>query len=206
MRSLTRWWIVPAATALVLAGACTSNTLDDADSANVVLQVENLENPVVTGNVQLGVCANSGAQCLDTDDCDPNDPADDCVIDPSGTECQISEWNATLANEPKTALAVDSPFSDIVLQDVTLEYTWHNGFVMSGGNSRVIPLSGTIQPNTTQQVGFLPISAEDLTDLRAAFPAQERSANVQMTFRGRVEDGEAVTVTAGGQLFVEACN
>jgi hypothetical protein len=203
MRSLNRLWIVPAACALVLAVACTGSSLDDGDSANVVMQVQNLNDPPVTGSVQVGSCVLSGLPCVSDDDCADND---DCFIDPTGTECQVVNWNATLLNKPKSELAGESPFNDIVLQDVTLEYDWLNGFQMSGGDTRVIPISGTIDPNGTQQVTFLPISAEDLDDLRNAFPAQERSANVTMTFRGRVEDGEKVTVSAGGQLFVEACN
>lgn len=203
MRRSNLCWISLLGFALLVVPACTDSNLDNGDSANVVLQMLDLQDPVVKGQTQIGTCTVSGAQCLDSSQCDALDPTDVCFIDPTAATCIITEWSATLANAPKSALATESPFSDIALTDVTVSYEWLNGFVM---DPFTVALSGSIEPSATRIVKFFPMSSEDLAALRAAFPLVARSANVTLRFRGKVENGDDVERTAGAQLFVEACN
>ncbi len=187
------------ALAALAAAGCTGNDVDDGDSADILLQILSLDNPAITEGGGAGACSVTGAPCLDSGDCDPADPTDVCVF---ADACVITEWSATLANEAKSELSGGSPFNDVFMEGVTIEYAWANGFAMA---PLTVPLASTIVAGSTGQAQFFPITGEDLAALRAAFPAQSRSANVTVTFRGRIAGGEVATVSAGSQLFVEAC-
>jgi len=89
-----KWNVVFAAVVLIAAG-CTGNSLDDGDSADVVLEVYNIPQvpPVTT--------ALNGAICTFT----------------------VTNMTVSLQNRPKNEL-VTSPFGDVVMQSVTLSYNW----------------------------------------------------------------------------------
>ncbi len=203
MRRPNLWWIL-LGIAVLAAPGCSDSDIDEGDSANVLLQILEIDNPPVQGSVQVGSCSVTSAPCLDSADCDPNDPTDICVIGPTTAECVITEWSATLQNKPKTDLAIETPFNDIVLQDVTISYTWENGFVM---DAVTVPLGITIPANTSKVVTFFPLTADDLAALQDSLPTPiPLSATLTMTFRGQLEDGVDLSRTAGTQLLVEACN
>jgi hypothetical protein len=202
MRVCNRWSAFVAILALCALPGCTNNDLDDGDSANAIMEVAQLSAPKVSGNVTTGTCTNSNLTCLSDANCDPNDPQDTCFIDPAGAECEIVDWTATLRNAPKTPLNA-APYADMIVQSVTVSYNWFNGFVSP---PRTFSLGGTIEPGSTLAVQFKPLTAEDLEDLRAFAPSQERSANVTLVFRGVLVDGDPVSATAGQLLLVEACN
>jgi hypothetical protein len=188
-----------------LAVGCTSNSVDDGDSANVLLEVVDVQNPPITGSVETGSCTVSGNVCLTIADCDPqNFPGDQCQFDPGGEGCQITEWSANLANVPKSeSAALGDPFNDIVVESVEVVYAWDSGFV---NGPVTFPVAATIPVNATAAVTFFPMTNADLAALGAFLPpATATTAFVTMTFRGKAIDGESVSVTGADQLFVEAC-
>lgn len=201
MRRPNLWWIL-LGIAVLAVPACSDSDIDEGDSANVLLQILEIDNPAVQGTVQVGTCSVTGASCLDNSDCDPLDPTDVCDLVTG--ECVITEWTATLQNAPKTDLAVETPFNDIVVQDITVSYSWETGFAMT---PITFPLGLTIPANTSKAITFFPLSGEDLGALLASLPTPAAvTADLTITFRGELEDGVKISRTAGAQLFVEACN
>jgi hypothetical protein len=198
-RAILSSWIGLLGLALLAAAGCTGNDVDDGGGADVLLQVLSLENPAVTEGDQTGLCSVTGAPCLDSTDCDPLDPTDVCEF---GEECLISEWSASMQNSAKSELGGTTTFDDVIVQSVTIEYVWTNGFVMAPST---VPLSSTVPAGGAATANFFPISAADLEALVAG-TSGTRSANVLLTFRGETTTGEGVSVTAGSQLFVEACD
>ena len=67
----------------------------------------------------------------------------------------ISPVSATLKNLPKNALAVTSPFNDIILQSVSISYVWDDGVVTSPVQAG---LGGTVPANGTASAQFAAIS------------------------------------------------
>ena len=112
---------------LLVTAACTKSDLDAGDSANVVLEVE---------QVQLAIVSSS--------------------YDPLNAVCvfQLTESSATLSNIPKSEGGIEEPFNDILIDRMTLSYVWDDGlsfpnFVTS---PRVV-----IPANSTNQVRFLAV-------------------------------------------------
>jgi hypothetical protein len=128
-----RFWIALGVLGtLALFPACNS-ALDDADSADVVLQVM-----TITG------------QAVQSQD------------DGSGTcTFTIQEWTAQLRNEPKNSLATQSPFGDIRMIRIDVAYDWGLDGVVDSTTS--IGLSGTVPAAGNQSVTFFPVSLEELT-------------------------------------------
>lgn len=129
--------IATLAALLTVAGACTSDTLDNGGGADVIMEILVLDNPPVTA-----------------------------TLDEATQVCTftIEDWNVDIANEPKNALAL-APFNDLVLIRVVINYTWLSG--PGGGLStpqRIVGLGGvTIPAATSGQVTFSPIAFDDLS-------------------------------------------
>lgn len=159
--------------ALLPAGGCTNNALDDGDSANVVLLIDEIDNPVV--NTQFD--SDQGV----------------CVF-------VVEEWAARLRNEPKTDLAVTSPFNDIEVTEITIGYSGSLALA-----PQTFPAGATIPPEGTGQLTFFPIRPDEIP---ASFE-NGGSAELTVVFRGRALDGEdvetPVTAVGGAQLAVNAC-
>jgi hypothetical protein len=191
--------------ALAAAG-CTGNSLDDADSGNVVLEVTQINAPSASGQVTAGACSVSGNPCLQTSDC----PAGEfCQINPTTQGCVAPDWTVTLTNVPKTDLGTTSPFNDIVLDSLTLTYTWSNGFPSSAVSTPMFPqnqLGLTIPASGTTTIKFTPVSQQLLLDLEAFVAiGGSASADVAMTFAGATYDGEPVAAQAAATLNLANC-
>ncbi len=121
------------ASLVLLAAACAHGNLDDGDSANVVLTVQNM----------------------------PNIPPVTAAPAPGGVGCTftVSNTNVTLGNRPKSELSVGSAFSDIALDDVLITYQWVNA---AGVAQDTFAIAGTIPVNGTQTVSFTPIRLDYL--------------------------------------------
>lgn len=141
-RNGRKWNVLVAAIVLIAAG-CTGNSLDDADSADVVLEVFNIPQipPVTTA-----IDASSG-NCLFT----------------------ITNLTVTFQNKPKNELGAESPFNDIEMRSVTLSYTWDTPALTTP--TRIVPLGGTIAAGGSGTVSFQAIAAGDLTTGNAGHSA-----------------------------------
>jgi hypothetical protein len=146
-----------------------NGTIDD--EPNVVLEAENVVIPPLTG-------ARDATTLL-------------CVY-------SITNATATFKNKPKNALAVTSPYNDIVLQDVLVGYVWDDA---TGVTAAQFGMGGTVPANGTSTGQFSVVNAQDL-----GLPSREgHTASLTMTFRGITVSGEAVSVTTGGSLTVNTC-
>jgi hypothetical protein len=136
MRSQLRIFsVLFAAAAIVALPACNSTSLDDGDSANVVLEVGTVTVPPIQGQIDQtsGVCTFT-----------------------------VTEASAQLLNKPKNELAVTSPFSDVRNLSVTIDWTWDSALV-SPTPQRTLLLPGTVPANGTFTTAFTPIMLGDLT-------------------------------------------
>ncbi len=174
MRLIQRFSTVAFAASLVLiVAACAHGSIDDGDSANVILTVQNV----------------------------PNIPPVTASPSPGGTGCTftVPNVNVTLGSRPKTELALDSPFSDIAMDNVEIAYDWVNP-----DGSEVLAdsftIAGTIPVNGTQTVSFAPIRLDFLSASLSG-----RTANISMLFHGHTLDGHAVAASGGGALSVNSC-
>lgn len=168
MKLVVRLALVAALSAGVL--GCNS-VLDDGDGPNVVLTVEQMTIPVVTAAVNQATL-----QCVFT----------------------VSDATATLKNQPKSAVAGESPFNDVVMESVTVSYAWDDPALVTA--PRTFPLGGTVPAGGTGTVMFPPIASGDLT------PAFEgHTAGLTMVFTGRMVDGTPITANGGGSLTVNFC-
>jgi hypothetical protein len=192
MRGRNRWWILWLAAVLLLAPACTENDLDDSDS-DVVLEVVTSSTPPVTGEVQLGSCSLSGNECLTSDNCPEGET---CILPPPGSsECLIAEWNFNLANQPLSEGAIESPYNDIVMNRVEIDYNWSDGSTAT----TVIGLGGvTVPANGTASVTFYPIAQEN-------FLFDDTTVALDMNFVGQTIAGQDVARSAAAELFIEDC-
>ena len=128
MRVLSLALLLASAGALI---SCTNDSLDDGTGPDVVLEVTLLENQPVTASEdeQTGGCT-----------------------------LEVQDWSAGLKNAPKNVYASGTPFNDIVVIDVTIEYNWidpaiQTRFVSEGRTPRVVGLGDiTIPANSVQTV------------------------------------------------------
>jgi type 1 fimbria pilin len=141
-----------------------SPTLDDPDDANSVLEVMTMTIP----DAQL-----SGSVSDQT-----------CTL-------TIADVGVTLRNKAKSEPAEAQPFNDIILQYVTIHYTWDDPTIVTA--DRTWSLGGTVPAEAQGTVSFAPIA---LVDADAAM--QGHTANLFMTFHGVAASGEPVTATGGG--------
>lgn len=119
---------------LLAVTGCTNDNLDDGGSADVVLEIETLENPPVTATLDstTGFCTFT-----------------------------VSDWRFGARNLPKNELAGESGFNDISMTQVTITYDWINPALSTP--TRVIGLGGIIVPvNGTASLELQPISFDDL--------------------------------------------
>src|SRR5512138_633697 len=84
-----------AAAAILALPACNSSSLDDGDTADVVLETGLINIPPIQGQDTNGVCTFT-----------------------------ITDANAQLFNKPKNEFAVTSPFNDIRNLSVDVDYIW----------------------------------------------------------------------------------
>jgi len=184
---------------VIVAGACTSDSLDDGDSADVVLQVVSLEPTAVTAQRETGsgVCSFSGAACTVNSDC----PLGETCTGAGGCQLTVQDWQASFTNLPKNSVAITSPFNDIVLDHVEISYLWQiPGPVIA---EQVIGLNAvTVPVNGQASASFPPISSAAVNN----DPAVEgNTADLTMIFRGTTVEGSGVSVVAQGQLNIERC-
>ena len=182
---------------LVLSG-CADGPIDNADSAHVVLQIETLDTPGVTGAVEGdGVCSGDAqVSCTSDATCANAQPALGSCI---GLTCTrvIAEWSGTARNVPKNSLANTSPFNDIILQTLDLSYPG------SGLPSVTIGLGSiTIPADSSGSFEFFPITFQAIE----GFPDDTAaSVDVLFTIHGTTPVDDAVSVTGAAQLNIEKC-
>ena len=198
MRSMKSWMACFGVLSLLIVAGCASGDIDDADSAHVVMQIETLDTPGVTGAVEGdGVCSGDAAvSCASDATCANAQPALGSCI---GLTCvrTITEWSGTMRNVPKNSLANTSPFNDITLNTVDVSYPG------SGIAPETLGMGGvTIPADNSGSFAFDPITFQGI----AGFPDdQSASVNVLFTIRGQTAVNDAVTVTAAAQLNIETC-
>jgi len=171
MRNLKMRNLLPLlALALMGLPACNgeSPTLDDPDDANSVLEVLTLQPPTASAGGSV-----SGGTCVVT----------------------IQTISATLANKPKSAPAIASPFNDITLLYVTTHYTWDDPSIVTA--DRTVPIGGTVPANGTQSLQFGPINFGDLTGAMVG-----HTVSMHMVFHGVAVSGEPVSAQAGTTMSV----
>jgi hypothetical protein len=201
MRGTNNKVVVGLALMVLLASAsCTSNNLDDPDSADVIMEITTLDAPSVTAQLQSatsGTCSGSGTLCTSNQDCGLNEVCvrtDTCIL-------EVEDWTATVQAAPKNPLATE-PFNDIVMIDVTISYVWVNPaittppFVVGLGNV-VVPAQGS------NSIMFPPISSDAINNNAAI---EGSTASLTMDFRARTVEGTNIRQTAFRQLVVEICN
>lgn len=188
-RSKLLWAILLIVGALGVA-SCADSNIDDGDAADILLQVLGVNNPAITGNVDLGTCSISGTDCLTNDNC----PIGEVCNPPIAGDCTIAEWSVQMDNVPKSSGAGTSPFNDVVLATVTIMY--------SGGYAAdvVLPLGVTIPADSSASVSFFPLSIADLTA-----GGDNTSVDLTMLFAGVTISGDSVAVATAAQLIIEDC-
>lgn len=164
--------ILLAAGLLALASSCTNDSLDDGDSANTVLQLQQVTVPPVTA---------------------ADDGLGNCTF-------TITESTATLENEPKSVGAIESPFNDVLVESLTISYTWDDG-VFTPPHTTSMRVS--IPAGGTGQVRFYAITGEQLVN--APVPRDGHLAEMDFVFSGHSEDGQRITALGGAALFVNSC-
>ncbi|MDH3629080.1 MAG: hypothetical protein OEV00_08970 [Acidobacteriota bacterium] len=134
--NLNKWMLLLLATVLIGAVSCTSDSLDDGDSADVVLEISVFDAPAVSASLDQMTLV-----CTFT----------------------INDWQVSFENLPKNGSADDSsPFNDIVVQDVAITYNWIDP--ANATPSRTFGLGGVAVPVGEQiQATFTPIAFDDLT-------------------------------------------
>jgi hypothetical protein len=134
--SKPRWTLALLAVTLLLVGGCTNDSLDNGSSADVVLEVEMLENPPVNAALDqtTGVCTFT-----------------------------VEDWRFSAFNLPKNTVTEDSsPYNDISMISVTVGYLWVNGALATP--TRTFGLGGVAIPvGETAEVTFQPIALDDLS-------------------------------------------
>jgi hypothetical protein len=186
---------------LVLLGtvSCTSNDLDANGSADVILQVLAFDAPFVTAQRQTstsGTCSLGGTLCQSNQDCGVNEVCarvDVCIL-------TVEDWTVTFQAAPKNDLAIP-PFNDIVMTDVTINYTWVDPSIVTP--PLVVGLGNiTIPAQGSNSVLFPPISSDAINNNAAIEGA---TATLQLTFRGQTVEGTPITQVVLRQLVVEIC-
>jgi hypothetical protein len=169
MKNLRNWTLAPLLV-LALAPGCNeeSPTLDDPDDANSVLEVLTITVPP----------ANAGGDISNGN----------CVV-------TFGQAAASLANKPKSAVALGSPFNDITLLYMTIHYTWDDPAIVTA--DRTFSLGGTVPAGGTQTVTFGPVALGDFNGTM-----QGHTVNLHMVFHGVAVSGEPVSAQAGATLSI----
>jgi len=109
-----------------------NGTIDDADSAPVVLEVENMTIPPVNATT---------------------DPLTGCAF-------TVVNSNATFKNKPKNAVAGVSPFNDINLLNVVVLYAWDDGLGVTGPET--FGVGGSVPAGGSSPAQFSVVNSDDL--------------------------------------------
>lgn len=111
----------------------------------------------------------------------------------------ITQASGNFNVKPKNGLAITSPFNDVRLVDVTVNYLWDDGLGVTGPT--VFPLAGTIPANGSATASFSIVNGLDIVS-----PSREgRTARLNLLFRGVTISGDLVSVPSGGALNVNTC-
>lgn len=136
MLKTNKYFMPILAAVLLVTASCTNDALDDGGSADVVLEVINLDNPAVTAQQSQA----GGGECT----------------------LMVEDWTASIQAAPKNGLAGTSPFNDLTLHTVTITYNWLDPGIITP--TRVVGLGDTTIPaDGASSVTFAPISFDDLT-------------------------------------------
>lgn len=200
MRNAKFSWVGLGVVGLLALIGCASGPLDSSGSAHVVLQIQDLNTPAVTGSIQgSGVCSeDSSVSCTSDAQCANANPAIGSCI---GLTCirTITEWAGTVKNVPKNPLAITSPANDIVLTTIEITYggTTFTPYIQGLG-------SVTVPADSSNSFAFDPITFQNLL---SAFPDNDDSGslNVIFTIAGETYSNDSVTVIGSRQLNVESC-
>jgi hypothetical protein len=120
----------------------------------------------------------------------------------------ITAANATFKNLPKNQYASESPFNDIILQNVEISYTWDDGLIAP---PRVTGLGGSVPAGGTTSAQFSVISNADL-NVQGPDPNDPpgtgrsgHTAALELLIHGQTVSGDAVSTETGGTLQVNSC-
>jgi len=200
MRGIKTILMIPVAV-LLLAGACTSNGLDNGDSADVILEIAGFTTPPVTAATSTtGFCSTSTAiGCTVDTDC-PG--LETCII--GGCTLTVVEWVVNLSNVPKTPLAA-GPGNDIAMIDVDIIYSFLDPVtgvpVLANPAPRTFGLGGqVITAGGTGSIPFPPIALQDLS-----VGLEAMTGSLAMVFNGTTLEGTAITLSVAKPLSVEQC-
>ena len=172
MRQVTKFaCIVVAATGWIV--GCNS-VIDEANGPHVVLEVENVQIPPISASLDGTTNA-----CTFT----------------------ITAGTATFKDKPKNGSAISSPFNDIILRGLDINYVWDDGLAMPVGSTGI---AGSVPANGSSPAQFYAIAGNDLT--AATTPRDGHSANLLLTFHGITVSGDQVSTTTGGTLVVNSCS
>jgi hypothetical protein len=193
MRGIKTILMLPVATVLLLAAACSGNGYDDGGGADVVLEVINWTTPPVTAATNTaGFCSLTTAiACTGSADCPSTE-----VCNIGGCTLTVVDWAVGLANMPKNALAA-GPANDIAMIDVTISYNFPFGNPLArtfGLGGQAIPMGGS------GTLTFPPIALQDLDPLMVS-----STGSLLMTFRGQTVEGTSILLTVARDLSVEEC-
>jgi len=147
------------------------------DEPNVVLEIETLTSPPVSGSI--------------------NTVTGECIF-------TIVNASALFKNKPKNALAGSSvaPFNDIVLQRVSIDYVWDDGAALSGV---IFGVSGTVPSGGQVASQFPLVNATVLNS--GVTPRDGHTAQLSITAYGMTVAGEPVVGRpfTGGNLSINSC-
>jgi hypothetical protein len=128
------------------------------------------------------------------------------TLSPTTGQCIFTITNAqiTFKNKPKNGLSGSalSPFNDIVLQSLVVDYLWDDGAALSGQSFGV---AGTV-PAGGQQAAQVPLA--NATVLGSGAVARDgHTATLTITAHGMTISGDAVHSKpfTGGTLAVNSC-
>lgn len=196
--SKTKWLVLAVALALAAGWSCTSNDLDSAGSADVILEVQSVDAPPVTAQRSTstqGQCSISGTLCSSNGDC----PVTESCQRQDVCQLEVTEWGITFRNQPKNHLGI-GVYNDIVLLSVDISYTWLNPLITTQDST--VGLGNTIVPaEQSATVQFFPISSDAI----AGGAAQGLTADLVLTINARTIEGTTIRQTLSRQLQVEIC-
>ena len=158
----------------LLMASCNSNIDDE---PNVVLEIEQMTSTPIAG-----------------------------TLSPTTGQCVFTITNAsmTFKNKPKNGLsgASESPFNDIVLQRINVDYVWDDGAALSGQS---FGLAGTV-PSGGSVVAQVPLANATVLG-SGAVPRDGHTATLQITAFGVTVAGDPVVSQpfTGGTLAVNSC-
>ena len=171
MRATNRCLAATLVAGMVLAGGCAGNGQDAGDGPDQVLQVDSITIP----------------------------PAS-TIYDPDQLMCvtQFAPATVILRNQHKTEIEGGSPFNDIVMDTVTITYTWDNPAVQTP--PQTLDIGGVVGAGKTATISFVPIPSGQFTPAMVG-----ATVSMDMKFNGHMESGEPVVADGGGSLTINPC-